>query len=118
MSTAESVMRSAIVRRRCDSGWRSIGPHCSNFGSGGGSTPTAASGLAAPAGRPAARAAGAGGAWRGSAAARADVVVGHAPTGPVAAHRVQIHPELAREPPRCRRRRHRPVVGRAAPARS
>ena len=46
ISVADSVMRSAIVRRRCDSGCRSTGPHCSNFGSGGGSTPTRARGLA------------------------------------------------------------------------
>ena len=35
ITVADSVIRSAMVRRRCDSGWRSIGPHCSNFGSGG-----------------------------------------------------------------------------------
>ena len=47
---AESVMRSAMVRRRCESGARSTGPHCSKRGSGGASRPTLASGLAGPAG--------------------------------------------------------------------
>src|SRR5206468_3773471 len=45
MSVAESVIRSAMVRRRWDRGFRSTGPHCSNFGSAG-STPTDRSGLA------------------------------------------------------------------------
>src|SRR3989442_740717 len=45
-SVAESVMRSAIVRRRCESGWRSTGPHCSNLGSAGGVMPTGARGFA------------------------------------------------------------------------
>src|SRR5437899_5673436 len=44
MSVAESVIRSAMVRRRWDRGFRSTGPHCSNFGSAG-STPTDRSGL-------------------------------------------------------------------------
>src|SRR5438876_389003 len=44
MSVAESVIRSAMVRRRWDRGWRSTGPHCSNFGSAG-STPTDRSGF-------------------------------------------------------------------------
>src|SRR5262245_44149275 len=59
MRAADSAMRSAMVRRRCESGWRSTGPHCSNFGSGGGSRPTAASGLAGPDGAGAREAAGA-----------------------------------------------------------
>src|SRR6266545_4170275 len=46
ISVAESVMRSAMVRRRWDRGCRSTGPHCSNLGSAGGSTPTDRNGLA------------------------------------------------------------------------
>jgi len=69
---ADSVMRSAMVRRRCESGARSTGPHCSKRGSGGGSSPMAASGFAGPAGA-ASRAAGCGRASAGAAGGWAPV---------------------------------------------
>ena len=96
MSVAESVMRWAMVRRRCESGSRSTGPHCSNRGSGGASMPTAASGLASAGGS----ASGAGAATGEESGGRAHVVVGHAAAGAGAPHGAEVHAELAREPPR------------------
>ncbi len=73
ITVAESVMRSAMVRRRCDSGWRSTAPHCSKFGSGG-SVTCVASGFP-----------GAVGAAGSARAARGGVVVGALTTRPDAA---------------------------------
>src|SRR5947207_1030380 len=72
ITVADSVIRSAIVRRRCESGWRSIGPHCSKLGSGGACRPTVASGFAGPRST-----AGRAGSWRsGAAGARGATAAG------------------------------------------
>ena len=117
-SVAESVMRSAMVRRRWESGCRSTGPHCSKRGSGGGSRPMAASGLAGPPGagsRVAAglRPRGARGGRRAGPGRGADVGIEHAAARPAAADRAEVHAQLAGEPAGGRRRGHRAAGGRA-----
>ena len=109
MIAADSVMRSAIVRRRCDSGARSTGPHCSNRGSGGASA-AGASGVAAAA-------AGLGGAAarRGrSRGSGAHVVVGDAAARAARRHRAKIDAQLARQPARGGRRGNGLASGRRA----
>ena len=108
ISVAESVMRSAMVRRRCESGARSTGPHCSKRGSGGASRPTRGQRLgrarrrggprgAAPARRCAC----------GPAAAARTSSSATRPPGPVPRTAREIHAQLAGQPPRGRGRGHR-----------
>ena len=86
---ADSVMRSAMVRRRCESGARSTGPHCSKRGSGGRLEPDGGQRLGGPRGR-GGRRGGARGAGRrrrgrrGRRCPRAHVVVGDAAARPAA----------------------------------
>src|SRR5262249_41581091 len=118
MREAASVILSAIVRRRWESGTRSIGPHCSKLGSGGISTATGASGRRAGA---ASRAAGGGGgagapppagggaagggggnSGRGVARGGAHVIARHSPARARWRDTAEIDAELAGQPPRRR----------------
>ncbi len=98
-----------MVRRRWLRGWRSTGPHCSNFGSGGGWTAAPASGRASGAGS--ATAAVTGAAAPADSRSRAHVVVGDAAARSASSDSAQIHSELARQAAGCGRRGHRAGAG-------